>query len=202
MPHQNLRLRRLLCVVLLCAAALAIPVQTPAQSEEDEERIEDLYTAGRFDDAIRLAQKVVADTERALGPKHLDVAEALQTLGRLYVVTNRHAGAEQAFRRALAILEGDPDADSGDVALTLSGLAVAYYQIGRYAEAEPMLKRALSLLELEPADEVDATDIAELLHSLSTFYHDTGRYAEAEPLLKRAISIYEAESGTTLVKSH
>ena len=103
MPHQNQRVRRLLCATLLCAAALAAPAQTHAQSEEDEERIEELYAAGRFDDAIRLAQKVVADTERALGPKHPDLVEALQTLGRLCVVTNRHAGAEQSFRRALAM---------------------------------------------------------------------------------------------------
>jgi tetratricopeptide (TPR) repeat protein len=111
------------------------------------EKAAELLRAGRFSEAMPLAQRALAIWEKALGPGHPDFAIALNNLAVLYYQQARYADAEPLFKRALAILEKAFGPDYRDVALLLNNLADLYRAQGRDADAEPLYKRALSIRE-------------------------------------------------------
>jgi tetratricopeptide (TPR) repeat protein len=68
-------------------------------------KVIELYKAGRYADAIPIAQQVLAIREMALGRDHPNVATALTWLALVYSSQGRHADAEPLYQRALAIRE-------------------------------------------------------------------------------------------------
>src|SRR5262245_47854217 len=64
-----------------------------------------LYQAGKYADAVPLAQRALAIREKALGPDHPDVAQSLNTLATLYSKQGLYAETEPLYTRALAIRE-------------------------------------------------------------------------------------------------
>ena len=73
-----------------------------------------------------MAQQVLAIREKALGPDHPDVAQALNNLAVLYYKQGRYAEAEPLYKRALAIGEKALGPDHPDVATALNNLAELY----------------------------------------------------------------------------
>lgn len=65
----------------------------------------DLYQAGRYAEALPLAQKALEIREKAFGPIHPDVAASLHNLALLYQAMGDHAKAEPLFRRSVEINE-------------------------------------------------------------------------------------------------
>jgi tetratricopeptide (TPR) repeat protein len=57
---------------------------------------------GRYADAEPLYKRVLAISEKALGPDHPDVAQSLNNLADLYHAQGRYADAEPLYKRALA----------------------------------------------------------------------------------------------------
>src|SRR5215831_13454379 len=107
------------CAVF-CALALACadgvtaePNSTPglsaAQSSETaadlDKTINHLLEAGRYAEAIPLAERSLAIRESELGPNHPDVAVSLHLLGRARMEAAVYAQAKPVFERALAIRE-------------------------------------------------------------------------------------------------
>jgi CHAT domain-containing protein/tetratricopeptide (TPR) repeat protein len=156
-------------------------------------QIEQLRKEGRYSEAIPIAQRLLVIEERALGPKHADVATDLSNLAQLYESQESYAEAEPLYKRSLAIYEKTLGPDHPHVATVLSNLAELYRKNGRYAEAEALLKRSLAIREkvLGP----DHPDVAIVLGNLAELYRKNGRNAEAEALLKRSLAIDEKELG-------
>jgi tetratricopeptide (TPR) repeat protein len=179
-------------LALLCGPASLARAQSSTADDLNKRFIE-LYRAGKFAEAVPLAQQALAIYEKALGPDHPDVAQALNNLATLYYNQGRTAEAEPLYKRSLAIREKALGPDHPDVAQALNNLALLYKQQGRYAEAEPLHKRSLAIREkaLGP----DHPDVAGSLNNLAALYDDQGRYAEAEPLYKRALAIREKALG-------
>jgi tetratricopeptide (TPR) repeat protein len=80
----------------------------PAMAQQNEaaaldNRVEALYRAGKFSEAVPLAQQALAIREKALGPDHPDVAKSLNSLALLYAKQGRYADAEPLYKRSLAI---------------------------------------------------------------------------------------------------
>ena len=156
-------------IFLIVTAALMLtcwfaPPSLAQSSPADEltKRVNELLQAGRYAEAIPLAQQVLAMREKALGPDHPDVAGSLNNLAELYNEQGRYAEAEPLYKRALAIRERALGPDHPDVAQALNNLAGLYENQGRYAEAEPLYKRALAIRErvLGP-DHPDVAAVAE-----------------------------------------
>ena len=164
-----------------------------AEAEKLNEKVHALYQAGKYAEAIPLAQQELAIREKALGPDHPDVAQALYTLALIYYVQGRYADAEPLLKRSLAIREKALGPDHPDVATVLNTLALTYYVQGRYADAEPLYKRSLAIREkaLGPDDPA----VAEALGNLAVLYDHQVRYADAEPLLQRSLAIREKALG-------
>jgi CHAT domain-containing protein/Tfp pilus assembly protein PilF len=187
-------------IFLIATAVLALtfwfaPPSFAQSSEVDElnKRVIELYQAGKYAEAIPLAQQVLAIRENTLGPNDSAVATALNNLALLYHAQGRYADAEMLYRRALAIREKVLAPDHPDVATALNNLALLYHAQGRYADAEPLFKRALAIDEkaLGPNHPGVATD----LNNLAVLYWKQGRYAEAEPLYNRSLAIREKALG-------
>jgi CHAT domain-containing protein/tetratricopeptide (TPR) repeat protein len=152
-------------------------------------RIEELAQAGRYAEAVSLAERYVARTRRRYGEKDIEFATAIAWLGFVYKAQGRYAEAEPLYKRALAIREKVLGLDHLDVVGSLNHLAGLYYTQGRYAEAEPLYKRDLAITENALGSE--HLDVAISLNELAWVHYRQDRYGEAEPLFKRALAIRE-----------
>ncbi len=106
-----------------------------------------LYQAGKYAEAIPLAQKVLEISEKALGPDNPDLSHFLDNLALLYYAMGDYAKAEPLARRALGIREKTLGPDHPTVAESLNKLAQLYRIMGDYAKAEPLYRRSLGIDE-------------------------------------------------------
>jgi len=183
------------------AAVLAAVFFFPAPARADEandlnNRAVELSKAGRYSEAIPLADRAVALREKALGPNHPQVAPLLNNLAAMlnnqalvYHAQGRYAEAVPLLQRALTIQEKVLAREHPDLATTLNNLATLYQSQGRYAEALPLYERALAIWE--KALSRDDPRFGPLMNNLAVLYRELGRYAEAERLSRRALDISE-----------
>ena len=71
-------------------------------------QVTELYQAGKFNEAIPIAQESLELSEKALGPDHPDTAAALNNLAALYDSMGDYAKAEPLYQRALKISTESP----------------------------------------------------------------------------------------------
>ena len=131
------------------------------------------------------AQSSNANEQFARGRRLNEQGVALYKEGNL-------AGAEAAYREALAILEKTSGPVSQAVASVLHNLAVLYRSLGQFARAEESYQRTLSIRE-----QMQASDNLYLptLNELAGFYYNLGRYDRAEELYRRVVAIETKLSG-------
>ena len=163
------------------------------EAEALNQEVVGLSNEGKYREAISVAEKALAITEKALGPEHPDLATSLNELALLYETTGQYAEAESLYKRSIAILEKALGLEDPDVAASLNNLAALYQTTERYAEAEPLYKRSLAILEKALGPE--HPDVATCLSNIAMLYETNRRYAEAEPLYKRSIAIREKALG-------
>ncbi len=186
--------------VILATAVIAlfVLVGSPAYSQTQDtdalqEQIGQLYSAGKYDEAVPLAKRYAELIKKRHGDAHPDYASAVNNIAFFYKKAGRYAEAEPLYKRALAIWEKALGPDHADVGLSLNNLASLYDSLGRYAEAEPLYKRSLAIREkaLGP----NHSDVGQSLNNLADLYATLGRHSEAEPLHKRALAIREKALG-------
>jgi CHAT domain-containing protein/Tfp pilus assembly protein PilF len=204
-PWEAIR-RGAALVIIVALAGCAHPSSTHTQTMArpramlDEaarldKTVNTLYDKGRFQEAIPLTERSLSLRERALGPRHPDVAISLNNLARLYQAQGAYARAEPLYARALGIRQKALGAMHPDVAASLNNLGELYFAQAAYAHAEPLFVRALDIREkmlgaMHP-------DVAESLNDLAVLYWDQGTYTRAEPLFVRALDIREKVLGAT-----
>ena len=157
-----------------------------------EESLE-LQRAGKYDEALPLAERVLEVRERLLGAEHRDVAAAINGLAGIYLDRGEYVKAEPLYKRAIDIREKAPGKDHPATATSLNKLALVYQDLGKYVEAEPLYKRALEIRE--KALSKDHPDTAQSLNNLALLYRTQGNYVEAEAIYKRALDICEKALG-------
>ena len=185
-------LQLLLGLTLAASAALATPALAQNVSAQTTKIIE-LERAGRFSEALALAQKTLADAEKARGPAHRDVAAALNNLGHVHASLGQDGEAEPLYKRSLAIFEKVGGLDSADVSPTLNNLAALYQRQDRLADAEPLFRRAPAISERSHGP--GHPDTGRSLNNLATLHEKLGRHGDSEPLFRRALAIYEKAGG-------
>ena len=112
-----------------------------------DEKIGNLYRAGKFPDAIPLAQRSLELKEKVLGPDHPIVATSLNNLAALYQATGQYAQAEPLYQRTLAISEKALGPDHPNVAMSLNNLAFLAGAQHRYPLAISFLQKGLETEE-------------------------------------------------------
>jgi tetratricopeptide (TPR) repeat protein len=108
--------------------------------------IEVVYTnRHRYADAERLLKRSMAVTEKAFGPDHPDVAQALNNLAAVYVRQGHNADAERLFKRSVVTFEKTLGPNHPDLAGILENLAGLYKDQGRYPDAIALFKRSMTI---------------------------------------------------------
>src|SRR4051812_39929389 len=96
--------------LLAMALLLFLSCLTPTQAQSDElaalnRQIGQLHQAGKYDEAIPLAQRLVELTRARFGKDPRAYANALGLLGDLYREKGRYAEVEPLYQSARATLE-------------------------------------------------------------------------------------------------
>lgn len=92
-------------LALMVGLALAMNAGLGAPSSAQKGEVAALSRAGKYSEAIPLAQGQLESLEKKYGPFNGDVAGALNNLALLYGNRGRDAEAEPLYKRAIAILE-------------------------------------------------------------------------------------------------
>jgi CHAT domain-containing protein len=158
--------------------------------------IAELYRAGKYDEAIPLANLYVGAAAARYGESAPQYAVALSWQAELLRNTNRFAEAEPLLKRVVEIfekVEQDTGHERPNYAGALNNLAQLLFATNRLAEAEPLMRRALAIDEksLGPGH----PNVAKDLNNLAQLFKATNRLAEAEPLMRRALAIDEESFG-------
>jgi len=186
--------------LLIGLVSLRGPVVAANPSRADQARlsslrqkIEELDRAGKYREAIPLAQDALKLVESTNGPEGLETGAACDKLGALYLENGDYSKAEPLYERALRISEKALGREHGRTGTSLNNLAWLYYKMGSYSKAEPLYRRALAISEKIAGR--DHPDTAKIVSNLALLYADTANYAKAEPLNKRALKIFEEKLG-------
>jgi tetratricopeptide (TPR) repeat protein len=159
----------------LAGACLAMPASAQGLAAQglaaQSAKITELGNAGKYSEAIPLAQAMLANLER--GPASRNLAGALNNLAQLYGDVGRDTDAEPMLKRSIAILEKIVGLDSVAMAPELTNLGALYERQGRYAEAEPLFKRALLLCQKSRGP--NHPDVGRSLNNLATLYERQDR---------------------------
>ena len=190
--------RRRLAWVASLALAIASSLATPGVAQKglaaESARINALMSAGKYSEALPLAQGMVASLEKSDNGR--DLAAALNNLGQVYADQGHDDLAEPLYMRSIALMEKSLGLDNALVAAELTNLAALYQRQRRFAEAEPLFKRALAVREKSLSRE--HPDVGQALNNLATLYVKQQRLVEAEPLFQRALAIYQKAAAPSI----
>lgn len=152
-----------------------------------------LYQAGKYVEAMPLAEKALALRQSALAPDEPNVAASLITLGRLFEATGRYSDAEAHYKRSLAIREKVLGPTHVEVATSINTLASLLIEINRSREAIGLLQRSQKILDQlpYPANAKGAAAMDQLGH----LFWQLDLYAEAEAAHTKSIATYEFVEG-------
>jgi tetratricopeptide (TPR) repeat protein len=151
------------------------------------------YCRAAYAEAKPLFERVVAISEKVLGPENPGTAISLSNLALLLKAQDDLAGARPLYERALAIDEKVLGPEHHEIARDLSNLGRLLSDLEQTDKAEPLLRRAIAI-----GDKALGTE-----HPLTRRYQSnyacllltTSRAAEALALAEAALATHERVNG-------
>jgi serine/threonine-protein kinase len=143
-----------------------------------------------YAEAEGLFREALAERLSRLGPEHLDVAGARNSLAFALYRQGAFEEAETEYRRSLAAHRRAAPVDSAELAFVTKNLAVVLEDRGALDEAETLLRESVALRRayFGPAH----PSLAVALQSLAGLLRNTKRPDEAEAPAREALAIREA----------
>ncbi len=159
-------------------------------------QVVELFKGGKFDDALPLAQQVLALREKALAPGDRRIGDALLNLASVYFEKKDNNKAEPLFQRALTIYETALGAESEGVVGVLGRLMVIRYAKTDYDKAASLEQRIIVIKEKQFG--VDGIGVVADLLSLANIYAAKGDFSKSRLSFARALTILEKANLTAL----
>ena len=131
---------------------------------------------GRFDEAIELSERVLADQERVLGPDHPKTLTVRNNLASAYRSVGRFDEAIELFERVLVGCERVLGPDHPDTLTVRNNLAFAYHSAGRFDEAIDAWEELL--LDCQRVLGADHPVTLTVRNNLALAYYSVGRFGE------------------------
>ena len=148
-----------------------------------------LDSAGKYDEAQKLAARALDVAEKAVGPSDAYIGYLLTRLADLRRTTGDTTNAEQLFQRAVAVDQATLGREHLQTANALLRLAALYNGKEEYGNAEALLEEALAITERSLGTAhprvVLCLIVASLVHSRREDFD------RAVPELQRALAIAE-----------
>src|SRR3990170_305178 len=135
------RRTQLSLIVLLVVMSAGRPACAQSDLHELNQRVVDLYQAGKYVEATSIAESALSLAEQRFGFDHPSLGASLNNLAQLYTKQARYAEAEPLFRRSLAIKERSGGVDNPSVAVAAGNLGSLLTLMGRLNEAGPLRER-------------------------------------------------------------
>lgn len=144
-----MRQSRMPGIVLWTLAAVAGAVPALAVTDDDRVAIytefRTLFDSAQYAGALPVAERLVAATEEQYGEKDRALANPLANVGTTQLRLGNFRAAEEAYRRALAILDGVAPATDRARLRPLQGLGMSYARTDQPGPAADTLKQAVDL---------------------------------------------------------
>ena len=160
-------------------------------------RLRSVYLLNTLSDstgqAILIAETLVPDSERLLGPDNPNTLASRYNLAYAYRAVGRVAAAIRLYERSLADCDRVLGTNDPDTLSARNGLAAAYVAAGRVAAAIALLERTLA--DYERILGIDHPDTLTCRNNLAAAYNEAGRVAEAIPLYERTLADSEQVLG-------
>ncbi len=151
------------------------------------------FSAGHYDEAEALNERLLPMYRQIYGERHPRVADVVMSLGEIQNDRGHYAEAEKHERQALEMVQGWYGKDSPEAAtdLTILGRTMVYEK--RFDEAVELLQQSLAIKErvygkVHPS-------VASSLNDLGNAASMQGKYDIAEEYFKREADIYRAVYG-------
>jgi tetratricopeptide (TPR) repeat protein/CHAT domain-containing protein len=164
--------------------------QDQAKLSSLQQKIDELDHAGKYRDAVPVAEERLKLVESTNGTDSLETAAICNKLGELYRKNGEYAKAKPLCDRGLKIREKALGPDDPHTAESLNNLALLYVATGDPKTAEPLGERALKIRE-----EALGPDHPDTAQSLNTLALATSDDAKAKVLFERALKIREKALG-------
>jgi CHAT domain-containing protein/Tfp pilus assembly protein PilF len=188
----------------MLAASLPLSSNALALTFKDVQAIESnynqLYSIGRFREAVPVAEQLADAVKAVFGTRHPNYNAVRQTLAQAYynagaacVKDSAYGEAEKFYKRALELREQLYPRDHPDLAQTYDALGTAKYFLGLYREALTMHSQGLAIRQ-RIAD-LDRVTLSDSLHNVGGDYWMLARYADAEQAFTQALAIREEKLG-------
>ena len=158
-----------------------------------------LYKQGKYQEAIPLAEKVLAIRKQYLGENNLSIAYGLNNLAELYKAQGEYTKAETLYQQALTIKQKLLGDNHLDTAVSYNNLAELYAVIGQYTEAQSLHEKALSIRKQQLGN--NHLDTAISYNNLAAIYDDLGQYSKAESLYEQALVIKQKLLGNNHIST-
>ena len=165
--------------------------QTAALKEANNlsSKVVELYKAGKFDEALPLAENVLSIRERVLPANDRRIADAVANIASLQYAKGETEKAEKLYERALAIREATGDLDSEVVLTILKRLVLVTAARRDFDKAELQAQRIASIAEKKYKPEQFEMAIA--LVNLAEVYRLQRDNKRARALYARIVDILE-----------
>jgi tetratricopeptide (TPR) repeat protein len=147
------------------------------------------YHRARYREAQIYLRDALHHCEQKTGERHLEMAQALNSLGLLYKAQGNYTQAEEVYVRALTIREQALGTRHLLVAESLNNLGFLYTEQARYQEAKGLYERAM--LIYQEGQEGEHPESGPLLNNLAILYRRQGNYVQAEAFYRRVLILYE-----------
>lgn len=198
--HRRVHQATMGLAVNLLVAALAFAEDEAARAAEQAdisraaayEEFRAHYDAGRYAEALPLAEQVVELTESDVA-RLADLPSAYNNLGATRLKLGDSAGAEQAYQRALALLEASDAVSSRRPMVPLAGIGLASAQRGWHDRAIEYLDRAIATSRR--VDGLFNHDQVPLIESLIDSYLAIGNFLDALRARSYVLQIAEQNYG-------
>lgn len=152
-----------------------------------------LWRAGKFAEAIPVAERALEIREKELGAEDLDVAASVANVGFIILESGDYEKGISLLERALKMREKILGPEHVELATSLHNLGLSYRVLGDYAKAEQFQQRALQIRERNfPPNN---PSIASSLSGLASVYLYKGDADKALEFELRALSIWEKAFG-------
>ncbi len=183
----------------LLAALVGVAATVAAAAVTDEERValyqqfRGLFDSGQFQEALPVAERLVAATEEQYGDKDRALTNPLANVGTTQLRLGNFTAAEAAYKRAISILDAvATTADRGRLR-PLQGLGLTYSRSDQPAPAVETLKRAVDLSR--NLDGLYNLEQLDFVHALIEMYVTENRLDDAEREHQYAFRIAETAYG-------
>ena len=195
-------LKASICVAVT-ALTLSLSLGAPSCAGEDEaitltQQMKELYRAGKYKEALPLAQKSLDLREKEFGPDDANVAMPLNDLGTIHYNLGQYPVAELLYKRSPAIREKTlgPDHAGSRSGAEQSGRTSTERKSATRKRSRFSNGRSPFAIKCPIADD---PSIVMALSNLAAVYSNQGQYDRAEPLFKRGLAILEKAHGPPMI---